>query len=90
MPLNLDIDAAIIEVQQKSIQQVHRETAATWVSRAIASWRLMRTAAPPGRQLARRLEAEDYGQEALEHAALARDGGVTLAEVEAALEAELA
>ena len=83
----IDVDAALIEITTKSAQQIERETARAWAARAIACWRLARGVnIARGTQLYR--QADDYEHEALEHAALARDGGATLAEVEGAFVVE--
>jgi hypothetical protein len=60
-------DKAMIELSGKKIEMIQYETAITWAGRALASYaRLAETG-----DLQRLLDAEEYGHEALEHAALA-------------------
>jgi len=65
--LSAATDKAMVELHGKTIERVQRETAITWAGRALASYALL---AQTG-ELQRLLDAEEYGHEALEHAALA-------------------
>lgn len=81
-----DVDAALREVRSKTHDQIERETAYKWGSRAIACYILLRDEGYPGKRLDWFLKAEDFRHEALEHAAMAGDAGMTLREVEAEIE----
>lgn len=74
----LDVAAALVEIQEKSPQQIHAATAWTWASRAIA-YVMMKDGRNP---LFAAIEASCARGEALEHAALAEDGGETLRAIE--------
>lgn len=71
----VDIEAAATEVNAKSVKELELETAEKWASRAIACYNKYRET----QDIAWRLRAEDYHHEALEHAALVKDGGSTVA-----------
>lgn len=65
-----------VELQGKTIEQIHYETAMTWAARAIAAQQLYNEG---GRQEPRLLlDAYDYAHESLEHGALAKDGGAVV------------
>lgn len=64
----LKLDDAKLEIQNKTIKQIHEETAWKWASRAAAAYE--RSAhAGVSQQLAFLLDAEEYFSEAKEHAA---------------------
>ena len=73
-----ELKTALAEVQEKSPEQIESDTAKKWAARALACYQLYRETSL-GVWL---LRAEDYGHEAIEHAALVRDEGATLREVE--------
>ena len=75
-------DAALAELQQKSIEQIQRETARTWAYRAWAAKTIASDAWSRGDSVqAHRYghDAIDYEHEALEHAALCGDDSVIAA-----------
>lgn len=77
-----DVDAAKKEVQEKQEEEIEVETAYKWASRAIACFQLHAET-----ELVKWLiKGEDYRHEALEHAALAKDGGDTLNAIEKEIE----
>lgn len=86
--IRLPLAAAAREAATKTPERVNLETAATWAARAVA-WRARAERAEAGSEEA--CEAwrayDDARHEALEHAALAGDGGASVAAVEAAIEA---
>lgn len=59
--------AALAELQSLSIDDVQRATAITWAGRAVAAYALFEQTG----NIYRLLDAEEYGHEAIEHAALA-------------------
>lgn len=70
--MKLDIDAAIIELRDKTILDIERATALTWGGRAAASFRL--ASETDGDERAHWLmDGENYRQESLEHAAMTED-----------------
>lgn len=82
-----DIAKARAELSQKSLGQIHRETAVTWTARGCAALGLAKST---GKQ-SYLFDAEEYFHEALEHAALVgaplvRDVSATVARVKAILE----
>jgi len=64
--LAVRIQGALCELQQKSLEQIHEDTALTWMARAIAARRLYEQTG----DLQWLLTAHNAGDEALEHAAL--------------------
>ena len=71
---DLDIEKAMEEVRSKSGEEVDRETAHTWASRAIASYRLcIKTSNNIRKKVERFSEGDDYRHEALEHAGTSGD-----------------
>lgn len=75
------------EVAAKSDRTIERETARKWADRAIACFENYRLGVRPKNGICWQARAEDYSHEALEHAALARDRGRTLARIEKLIEA---
>jgi hypothetical protein len=73
-----DIESAIKEVQDKTEQEIEIETAYKWASRSCACYELYEDT----KLLKWLLKAEEFKNEALEHAALAKDSGRTLKVVE--------
>ena len=71
------------EVREKSADKIERETARRWAARATACY--ARSRGEGGVRWL--LRAEDYRHEALEHAALAEDGGCLVGEIERELRA---
>lgn len=61
---DLNIQAAVLELQRKTHAQIQIDTARTWAARAIASYMLYMKYG----HLGRLLDAEDYRHEAFEHA----------------------
>lgn len=82
----MDIRAALVEVQSKTEQELEMETAYKWAARAVACYRLF----AEGHDLKWLAAARDYEHEASEHAALVRDGAVTLLRIEEVLAEECA
>jgi hypothetical protein len=60
-------EKAAVEVQKKSITTIQYETAITWCGRSIVAHGIYAA----GGSISMLLDAEEYGHEALEHAALA-------------------
>ena len=75
---DFDIDAALEEVQEKTIEAIEEETAIKWASRSLACFQLYKETG----LIEWRIKAEDFGNEALEHAAMCRDKGKTLKIIE--------
>ena len=76
------IQLAIVEIQQKTIEQIEDETAIKWAARALAAWQLAN--ATSVMSLKRFAESITYKGEALEHAACGTPG--TLAALQQQLE----
>jgi hypothetical protein len=68
-PTDAQIDAASNELLDKSIGEVHRETAVTWAARGMAALRFYKESGD--KEIAWLADAGEYLHEALEHAALA-------------------
>lgn len=77
----LQFPNALREVETKSDAAIERETALKWAGRAVACYHKFSATKKPEW----RLRAQDYEHEAIEHAALVRDGGRTLAAIENAI-----
>ena len=60
---------AMAELQQKSIEDIQRATAITWGGRALAAYVIFEQTGDPHRLC----DAEEFGHEAMEHAALDGD-----------------
>lgn len=69
----LDVATARKELLDKSLLDIERATAITWGSRAAASMDLAKQTKTVGERNRRLREAENYRQEALEHAAMTED-----------------
>lgn len=69
----LDLAAARKELQSKTLLDIERATALTWAGRAAACLDLAHEAGDPKLRLRRLTEAENYRQEAIEHAAMTED-----------------
>ncbi len=85
---NIDIEKGLKELREKSIVEIERATAITWGGRAAASFRLSREAATPAQRVQRFHDGETYRGEAMEHAAMAEDGGALLRAIHDEVEAE--
>lgn len=85
--MGLDLNKARKELADKTLVEVHRETAWTWGSRAVVAF----DAVPLTEDLKKRIKAwmlaQEYEHEALEHAALVDDGGLLVGEVIRAIKA---
>ena len=57
--MNPRLEAAMIELSQKTLAEIQAETATTWAYRAAAAWRMNNPA-----------DALEYAHEAVEHGAL--------------------
>lgn len=85
--IRLSLAAATREAAAKTPEQVNLETAATWAARAVARRAEAERARPGSAEACDAWRAyDDARHEALEHAALAGDGGASVAAVEAAIE----
>lgn len=73
----LDIEKAKKELAEKTLDQIQRETAWTWASRAAASFENV-IAADPEKKVSIYMAASEYLHEAIEHAALVFDGDGSL------------
>lgn len=69
----LDLAAARKELQSKTLLDIERATALTWAGRAAACLDLAHEADDPRLRMRRLTEAENYRQEAIEHAAMTED-----------------
>jgi len=69
----LDVASARKELEEKSLLEIERATATTWAARAAACYDLARDAKDAAGRTARLEEAQNYRQEALEHAAMTED-----------------
>ncbi|MBI4393534.1 MAG: hypothetical protein HY556_07035 [Euryarchaeota archaeon] len=74
----LELEKAIVELQAKSMEEIERETAMKWGSRAAASYTLVGREVTPGARFKRFYEAENFRQEAFEHASMVEDDGALL------------
>lgn len=81
----IDVEEALKEVTSKTKQEIEIETARKWAARAIACHQLMHQAKKMHDKLKWADLADDFRQEAMEHAAVADDDGVTLADVTKAM-----
>ena len=81
-PTTAGIQKALREVVERPDTLIEQTTAETWAYRALACYEKHRQTRDP----AWRDRAKGYADEALEHAALARDGGKSLRVIEKALE----
>jgi hypothetical protein len=79
--MSLDVESALEEVSSKTDKDIEEETAWKWASRAVACYKNF-VATNDKKWL---LRVDSYSQEALEHAALVRDGGATVGQVEKAM-----
>jgi hypothetical protein len=70
---SLDVAAARQELQTKTLLDIERATARTWGARACACYDLAHEARDAGAKSRRLEEAQNYWQEALEHAAMTED-----------------
>lgn len=68
-PTEAQIEAASAELLDKSIGDIHRETALAWAARGLAALRLYKDS--DGQEAAWLADAGEYLHEALEHASLA-------------------
>lgn len=71
--MGLNVKAAREELENNSYNDVQRQTAWKWASRASASYELV-VSAPQERKIVTWTMAEEYYHEAVEHAALVNDG----------------
>jgi hypothetical protein len=79
---NFDIESALEEVQSKEEVEIEIETAFKWASRSCACYQLY----DDTDEVKWLLSAASYENEALEHAAMAKDQGSTLKTIEAEIE----
>ena len=79
--MNLDIHTAREEVLAKSDADLELETAIKWAARSVACFKLF----DETNDYKWLLRADSYQQEAIEHAALVRDGGQSAGEIENAI-----
>lgn len=86
MKMKLDIDKAMKEVQEKSDAEIDKETAHTWTARAIACYKIALKQDSEEELCKWNRKGDDFRHEALEHAALAKDGGKTVGELEKAMD----
>jgi hypothetical protein len=78
-PTDEQIEAATTELTQKSLAEIHRETAIAWAARGAAAMRLYE-ASNEDDAVEWLVDAGEYLHEALEHAALATDIPTSAAE----------
>jgi len=76
--IDLDVDSALAEIAAKSERQIEEDTACKWAARAVACFVTYQKTKEPQMLL----RAEHYSQEAIEHAALCKDRGATVADVQ--------
>lgn len=81
MGAQMNLRAAHREIARKSDKMIERETAYKWAGRALACHARSLTATGES-AIKWRLQAEEYKNEALEHAALVKDYGRTLKTLE--------
>jgi hypothetical protein len=74
----LEVEKAIVELKAKSMEEIERETSVKWGSRAAASYDLVGQEGDPGARFKRFYEAENFRQEAFEHASMVEDDGKLL------------
>lgn len=84
---DLDVGKALPEIQDKTTEQINRDTAYTWGSRAIACFQLAKEAKTEEERDALVARALDFRHEALEHASLVEDGGKLVGELQEATKA---
>lgn len=70
----MDVAAALTEVQEKTQAEIEAETARAWGARAVACFLLFKTTGRTDWFM----RAEHYRGEALEHAAMVDDNGLTV------------
>lgn len=80
--MNLDVDSALLEVVAKDSRQIELETALKWASRCVACYHIYDTTG----ELIWLTRGDDYRHEALEHAAMVMDKGVTCGAIEREIE----
>ena len=68
---NLNVDESVDELKEKSLIDIHRETALKWSARAVAAC-----------QLGKHEDEVDYRHEGLEHASLVMDDGKLVSELQ--------
>lgn len=79
--MNLDLRTAMEEILSKTDKELELETAMKWAARSIACFKLF----DETNDYKWLLRADGYQQEALEHAALVRDEGESVREIETAI-----
>jgi hypothetical protein len=84
--MELDIDSALEELQNKTDKDIERETAYKWSARASAAFILSLNAEDVTAKLNYFIWGEDLFHEAVEHAALYKDGGFLLNDLEFEIE----
>lgn len=82
---SLNVNKALSEVKDKTVEQINTETAWNWGSRAAACYQLYREATSEEEKDKWSGLGDDYRHEALEHAALVEDEGKLVGEVSRAL-----
>ncbi|QQG40035.1 MAG: hypothetical protein HYS81_01330 [Candidatus Aenigmatarchaeota archaeon] len=84
----LDPAKALIELKEKTMNDIERATATTWGGRALASFKLVAEQASLMEKFRHFYEAENYRQEALEHASMTEDRGALLVQIHDEIEEE--
>jgi len=77
----LDVEKGLAELRAKSLADIECATEITWGGRAAASYELATRADEIAQRFRHFCEGENYRQEALEHGAMAEDGGKLLIQV---------
>lgn len=80
--MDLKIDEAIQELQDKPDAMIEFETAVKWAARAAAAYVLSHQSLSNSDKVSWLLRAEDLRHEALEHGALVGDQGAVLSELQ--------
>lgn len=86
----LNVAKALEEVQGKTTEEINRDTAYTWGSRAVACFELAAKATNEKEKDDLVARAADFRHEALEHAALVEDGGKLVGEIQRLVKADIA
>jgi len=79
--MEISIEEAIKELQEKTLDQIQRETAIKWAGRALAARHLASESEVAEVQYQLSMDHNEYVHEALEHAALVEDEGQFLVEL---------
>jgi hypothetical protein len=79
--MQFDVDAALQELDKKSYQDIQKETAIKWGSRAIAAYLISEKSEEPSESLHWLEMGNEYAHESIEHAALVEDSGALVGEI---------